>query len=537
MLPEASVFLSEMHAMKQILSYLILMLLPILFSTVTYARTSEGTDAEMAELYTEMAKKHENNLQFSKAIDLNKKALEHYMKTEDSYGAAVTGLKLAKLTYKKVRYDESLQYALNSLEYFERIGDKKNTLDLQNLLSAIYFMCKDKKTSDMYVQQSLTGAQNIHDTAAMVIAFNNMAIYNSVSDTEISQYCLSEAIRLAYMSGDTLHLCKILQNGCSISIHNGDLKTAREYIDKSYPYISESNIELSGDYYYNKARIEFMENETYAAIKSLEKAVSFYKLGEFDTSLQDCYMMMNEAFRKAGKISDAYKALSEYYRIDSTLSKENMFVELLRYKNDLMMEEEQKAAIKKRGAQLLLSSILVSSLLIILLMAYILMRRKNEILARQKLINEKQEQEIASKNEIIELKKLRQYQIQCLTEEISEKLSSLRQETKDEKIRKKLMQISNEICAARESGLKEISVYMPEMNKEMFSKLLKDFPNLTVNERRLCCFLNMNMTTKEIAEITRKNIQSINTARSRLRTKLGLTGSDISVQEFLSKYN
>lgn len=521
--------------MKKYLTYSILFC--IFFSAASYAKTSGGTDTEMAALYTEMAEERESSLQFSKAIELRKKALDYFMKTGDNHGAAITGWKLAKLTYKKVRYDESLQYALNSIEYFERTGDKEKTLDLQNLLSAIYFMCKDKSTSDMYVQKSLTGAQNMHDTVAMAIAFNNMAIYNAMTDTVVSRYCLSEAVRLAYLSGDTMHLCKILQNGCSIALLNEDLETAREYIEMSYPYISDQNIELSGDFYYNKARIEFAENRTDAAIQSLEKAVYFYRQGEFDTSLQNCYIMMNETFRAAGNIPEAYNALSEYYRIDSALSKENMFVELLQYKNDLMMEEEQKAAIKRRGAQLLLSSILISSLLIILLIVYILMRRKNETLARQKLINEKQEQEIASKNEIIELKKLRQYQIQCLTEEVSEKLTSLGQEIKDEKIRKKLMQISNEICTARDSGIKEIGVYMPEMNKEMFSKLLKDFPNLTVNERRLCCFLNMNMTTKEIAEITRKNIQSINTARSRLRTKLGLTGSDISVQEFLSKYN
>lgn len=523
------------RAMRQCLSCVVLAFMFLV--PAVHVMASAESDAEMAALYNEMAEEHENNLQFSKAIELWETALKYYADAGDSHGVAVAEWKLAKLSYKKVRYDKSLQYALNSLEYFERAGDGKKILDLQNLLGAIYFMCRDKETSDMYVQKSLAGAQRLRDTVSMAIAFNNMAMYNSATDTTLSQHCLAEAERLAYLTSDTLHICKILQGGCAISMQEGDLRKAREYIERSYPYISDSDIELSGDYYYNLGSIAFLENRTDDAIANLEKAVSFYSRGEFDTQLQYCYMLMNEAFRNAGNIPEAYRALSEYYRIDSTLGKENMFVDLLRYKNDLMIEEEQKAAIKSRSTQLLLSSILVSSLLVILLIVYTLMRRKNESLMRQKLINEKQEQELASKNEIIELKKLKQYQIQCLTEEVSEKLSALGREVKDDKIRRKLMQISNEICDAHDSGLKEMGVYMPEMNKEMFSRLLKDFPNLTVNERRLACFLSMNMTTKEIAALTRKNIQSINTARSRLRAKLGLSGSEMSVQEFLSKYN
>ena len=53
----------------------------------------------------------------------------------------------------------------------------------------------------------------------------------------------------------------------------------------------------------------------------------------------------------------------------------------------------------------------------------------------------------------------------------------------------------------------------------------------------LCALLNMNMTTKEISEITRQSPHSINIARARLRSKFNLTGKTTSLQEFLSRYN
>ena len=101
----------------------------------------------------------------------------------------------------------------------------------------------------------------------------------------------------------------------------------------------------------------------------------------------------------------------------------------------------------------------------------------------------------------------------------------------------------NKICHDLQNTMKnegdnfDASAFIPDFNNDFYSRLLKDFPNLTLNERRLCAFLKMNMTTKDIAEITRQSISGINKARTRLRNKLGITGDGVSIQEFLSKYD
>ena len=73
-------------------------------------------------------------------------------------------------------------------------------------------------------------------------------------------------------------------------------------------------------------------------------------------------------------------------------------------------------------------------------------------------------------------------------------------------------------------------------NDTFFDNLLKEFPNLTKNERKLCTFIHMNLSTKEIAKITHQSTGSINVARSRLRQKFGLTDSDISLIAFLDRF-
>lgn len=54
--------------------------------------------------------------------------------------------------------------------------------------------------------------------------------------------------------------------------------------------------------------------------------------------------------------------------------------------------------------------------------------------------------------------------------------------------------------------------------------------NLTPNEVKLCTFLRLNMSSKEISEITGQSVRALETARSRMRKKLGLSRSDNLVQ-------
>lgn len=55
-----------------------------------------------------------------------------------------------------------------------------------------------------------------------------------------------------------------------------------------------------------------------------------------------------------------------------------------------------------------------------------------------------------------------------------------------------------------------------------FKQLNESFPTLTLNERKLCVFLKLNMTNKDIAQITFQSEEALKKARMRLRKKLEL---------------
>lgn len=68
----------------------------------------------------------------------------------------------------------------------------------------------------------------------------------------------------------------------------------------------------------------------------------------------------------------------------------------------------------------------------------------------------------------------------------------------------------------------EFEVRFQQVHNEFYTKLNELHPDLTTNEKKLCAFLRLNMTTKEISAITYQSVNSIIVARSRLRKKLGI---------------
>ena len=73
------------------------------------------------------------------------------------------------------------------------------------------------------------------------------------------------------------------------------------------------------------------------------------------------------------------------------------------------------------------------------------------------------------------------------------------------------------------------------LNSKFFKILTEKFPKLSANEKRLCAFLKLNLSTKEISSITGRTTNSIMVARVRLRKKLGITHKGVEFHQFFDE--
>jgi len=121
-----------------------------------------------------------------------------------------------------------------------------------------------------------------------------------------------------------------------------------------------------------------------------------------------------------------------------------------------------------------------------------------------------------------------------LINNIADKLMTNRHNFKKEN-QSLIKDIISELVSSKEDSIwMEFETRFHNVHNEFYEKLNEINPDLTPNERRLCAFLRLNMSTKEISSITGQSLRSIDVARTRLRQKLNLTNAEVGLIEYLS---
>lgn len=77
-----------------------------------------------------------------------------------------------------------------------------------------------------------------------------------------------------------------------------------------------------------------------------------------------------------------------------------------------------------------------------------------------------------------------------------------------------------------QNNWEEFDVLFRQVHPDFYNSLNQKYPGLSLNDKKICAFLKLNLSTKEICEITGKSINSIDVARYRLRQKMHLKSDE-----------
>ncbi|MGB6152827.1 MAG: Two component regulator three Y domain-containing protein [Pricia sp.] len=83
---------------------------------------------------------------------------------------------------------------------------------------------------------------------------------------------------------------------------------------------------------------------------------------------------------------------------------------------------------------------------------------------------------------------------------------------------------------------KHFEIHFKELHGDFFENLLERFPKLTPKDLKLCAYLKMNLSSKEIAPLMGITIRGVEIHRYRLRKKLDMSSSQ-NLSKFLIKFN
>ena len=279
-----------------------------------------------------------------------------------------------------------------------------------------------------------------------------------------------------------------------------------------------------------------MEERALSALAEIHEAK-----GDYEQSLY----YIDSAYGASRRLADADQELRmgwlqrkfENYRQEQEHARSLQELELIRSK------------VKTRNlaiAFLVLGGCVFLVAIVLVLRRLIVQRRFNRIMqmrldetesqSQDRLENLKSDmqQTLTDKDKELTAQALYYARIEGLVESLGEKLRAMRTlfslKTKEMAYVQDMEQLLAEFTP--DKNWNEFELYFKRVDNDFFEKLERGFPGLTPNERRLCALIRLNLDSKEIANMTSRTFRSVNTAKTRLKKKLGI-GADSSLYDFL----
>ena len=114
---------------------------------------------------------------------------------------------------------------------------------------------------------------------------------------------------------------------------------------------------------------------------------------------------------------------------------------------------------------------------------------------------------------------------------------AIRAEKHPDEVLKHIEQVQEDIKKniERDDNWKKFETNFDIVYENYLKRLGTEYPALTVNDKKLCAYLKMGLSSKDIAPLLNMSFRSVEMSRYRLRKKLNLS-RDVNLTEFLQNY-
>lgn len=504
---------------------------------------STAVSEDIAMVCDFMSEYSESNLhRYNDALQYRQRAYGIYEKLENRACLARTNALLARIYLRNNDYHNAFSSGIKALDEGRIIGDSTTVREAYLALEQVdYFYHHDLERAMDYNMRVSSHYSDRAQAHQAVRALNNRFHYELSPDDVNEVIAQCETICTEFGFNDLL--VNVYLNAAMQEFMFDDYAATERYLELAKPLIS--NYKEEGYYYSARGFYYLNMGNDAQAIEDLNRSIELLSNGDFDTKNVHSYFMLQDIFSRQGKYREAYDALMSFAETYTHQHNTQNIVELSLLINDMELRHAEQEHLRKEQLHLqeiehskMVTRFYILSVVVILIVGILIysryrLERKNRDLQRVQA-----EQELNYKNEIIKIQKLQQYQEQNNIDKIVDELNAAINIADNKEMRAELRRVIRQLRSDVSGGgdWAEVEKTLAGGNDVFYENLLKEHPNLTKNERKLCLFIHMKMSTKEISNITNQSLGSINVARSRLRQKFGLTGDDKSLIVYLDRF-
>jgi DNA-binding CsgD family transcriptional regulator len=448
-------------------------------------------------------------------------------------------LNVAKIYIKKSQPDAAIPLLLDLID-----NSKSEEIVVRaNINLAETYRQKDENKKGIDLIHYTVNNYNLSPDV-LAFAYNRMAaLYNEWDNKEIhgkdsAIYYSELCIKLAEAVGDT-NLLATSQNEIAYAYRlKGELNESREYCKKAY----NSFIDIGLNEYAINVAINL--SGTYIALNQYDKALEVNKEAFLLSSEEEnfnlymrLYLNRAHVYQMMEDYKNAFEAMRKARNMQSKFYEDRIQLQIneMSAKYDLQIKElqikeiEASQQISNQQKKYLTIILIIMVFTFIITLITINLKRRNRI-QKEKLI---EQQNLQLKLSLETKEKELHYKNGELSKAISgtismnETLKSIKSLLKPGENKKAIDSINRSLN--KNLNWEKFQISFNEIYPHFLNHLTEKYPSLTQNEKRLCAFLRMGMTTSEIANLINISETSVSKNRNRLRKKLGLkSGSDIT---------
>lgn len=517
--------------------------------------------------------------QFNKrSEDLAKLALNISRQNNYVLGEIRSKLFLGSVLYRRGQYKLAMEYAENSLDQARQNDFIEEVANAHNLIGTIYNQLGDHDNSSPHFFESLKIFERTKNNYGISRSIGNIGkdFFHQGNSSKALQY-FNQALEIA-RSIHSVTLEKQQYNNIAVVYgDSGKYDTAILMLEKA----KEINIKVGDSFgqainLMNIGYDQMNSMKYHEALDNLLHSLQIFKQLDNRIHMAECYMnlgycyelllqpdksrwyfnaaleegirgnffkiinfasaKLNQLSAKSGDTISAYRFLSlEKMSGDSIFSAQKQMLLSKLEMQYLFEKKELKAKIEQRNRNILIG-VFIGGLILGLLILFLLFS-KHRLKAKLAILDkERVEYELTLKKQELTINLIALIKKNELLADLSRKLISMEKNIRNTDAKDVIAEISSELRQKTEDKmLNEFSTRFQDIHAGFYEKLLAMYPDLTPNELKLCAYLRLNMSTKDISELTGQRVASIDHARYRLRKKLKISNSETNLVAFLTQ--